>query len=99
MAAKKRGYRLSPLAEADLENIWDYTVETWSVDQAEIYHTSFVTTFEELARGTKMGRVSDVRDGYFKYAVGLHMIYFKQTDSGIDVIRVLHQKMDVSRHL
>ena len=99
MAAKKRGYRLSPLAEADLENIWNYTVETWSVEQAEIYHSSIFIAFEELTNGNRIGRVSNAREGYFKYAAGMHMIYFKQTDSGIDVIRILLQKMDVSRHL
>jgi toxin ParE1/3/4 len=35
MTARKRGYRLSPRAEADLEGIWNYTVETWSAEQAE----------------------------------------------------------------
>ena len=99
MAAKKRGYRLSPLAEADLENIWTYTVETWSEEQAELYHASLTSACDGLARGIKMGRVSNIREGYFKYAVGLHMIYFKQRDLGIDIIRVLHQSMDVSRHL
>ena len=99
MPAKKRGYRLSPLAEADLEGIWLYTVETWSVQQAEIYHTTIISAFESLAHGQRMGRISDVREGYFKYAIGLHMIYFKQSDLSIDIIRVLHQRMDVSRHL
>ena len=27
-------YRLSPLAEADLEEIWLYTLRHWSVEQA-----------------------------------------------------------------
>ena len=30
-------YRLSPAAEADLENIWDFTAQQWSPDQAESY--------------------------------------------------------------
>ena len=99
MSAKKRGYRLSPLAEVDLEAIFIYTVETWSMEQAENYHAAIVSAFEGLAQGKKMGRISDVREGYFKYAIGLHMIYFKQRDLGVDIIRVLHQRMDVSRHL
>jgi len=41
-----------------------------------------------------------VRDGYFKAMVGLHMIYFRESDDGlIVVIRILHQSMDVGRHL
>ena len=99
MPAKRRSYRLSPLAVADLEAIWLYTLETWSLEQAEIYHAAIVAAFDGLAQGKNIGRISDVREGYFKYAVGLHLIYFKQRDLNIDVIRILHQRMDVSRHL
>lgn len=30
-------YTLSPRAQADIEEIWGYTVEHWNVDQAEVY--------------------------------------------------------------
>jgi toxin ParE1/3/4 len=30
-------YVLSPRAQADLSDIWDYTAERWGVDQAEAY--------------------------------------------------------------
>ena len=99
MPVRKRSYRLSPLAETDLEDIWIYTLDAWSAKQAEIYHTTIISAFEDLANGKRLGRISDVREGYFKYAIGLHMIYFKQSDLGIHIIRVLHQRMDVSRYL
>ncbi|PWR20516.1 type II toxin-antitoxin system RelE/ParE family toxin [Zavarzinia compransoris] len=37
--------------------------------------------------------------GYFKYAVGSHVIFYTRTDSGIDIVRVLHKRMDMGRHL
>ncbi|WP_323122551.1 type II toxin-antitoxin system RelE/ParE family toxin, partial [Burkholderia alba] len=37
MRAKARAVRLTPLAEADLEDIWTYTFEQWSLEQAERY--------------------------------------------------------------
>jgi toxin ParE1/3/4 len=92
-------YGLSPLAVADLEDIWRYTVETWSVRQAEIYHAEIVTAFEGLASGLKIGCPADIRDGYFKYAVGSHVIYYILRDTEIAVIRILHRQMDVGRHL
>ena len=30
-------FRLAPLSEEDLDNIWFYSVRTWSVEQAEKY--------------------------------------------------------------
>ena len=99
MASSARTYRLFPLAEADLEDIWRYTARTWSGGQAERYHASIVASFEGLADGSKQGRAVDVRDGYMKYAVGSHLIFYRVTDLGIDVVRVLHRRMDVDRHL
>lgn len=99
MARKRRAYGLSPLAEADLEGIWFYTFKQWSTEQADSYHARIVDTFEGLAAGTKRGRPVDIRDGYFKYAIGSHLIFYRESETGIDVIRVLHQRMDVERHL
>ena len=83
-------YHLSPLAEADLEDIWLYTFQTWSSEQADHYHRSIVSTFEALASGRRQGRAVDVRPGYFKERSGSHMIYFRRVESKIEIIRVLH---------
>ena len=42
--ANKRIYRLSPLAEQDLEDIWLYTLREWSADQADRYYHSIIFT-------------------------------------------------------
>jgi toxin ParE1/3/4 len=95
----ERRIRLTPLAEADLEDIWLYTVKTWSVEQAESYHASIVTAFVGLAKGMKIGRSVDARSGYLKYAVGSHLVFFRLSEKNVDIIRILHQRMDVSLHL
>ena len=97
--AAERTVRLSKQAESDLEDIWLYTLETWSLEQAETYHSLLNQAFDGLAANTKVGRIADIRDGYFKYSVGSHLIFYKITTLHLDVIRILHQRMDVSRHL
>ena len=92
-------YRLSPLAESDLEQIWLYTLNEWSLDQANRYYDQIMDTIEELASGQKQGRDIDIRDGYLKYPVGRHFVFFRRSDGMTDVIRVLHQSMDAGRHL
>ena len=92
-------YVLSPMAEADLEDIWAYTAETWSVEQAEIYTNDIINVFEELAEGQKKGRPIEVREGYVKALIGRHAIYFQVRGEVIAIIRILHQSMDVERHL
>ncbi|WP_376699301.1 type II toxin-antitoxin system RelE/ParE family toxin [Burkholderia contaminans] len=56
-------------------------------------------TMEALARSEKAGRTCIVRDGYFRYAVGSHVVFYRETEYTIDVIRVLHQRMDIEQHL
>ncbi len=91
-------YRLSPLAEADLEEIWLYTFKNWSMEQADSYHHSLVAAFEGLAAGTKQGRPSVLPD-LQKYLCGSHVVYFLDHADHLDVIRILHQRQDANRHL
>lgn len=99
MAVKRRQVQLTPLAETDLEEIWRYTFERWSLEQAESYHRDLIDAFEALARSDKLGRPCVARDGYRRYPVGSHVVFYRETDRTLDVIRVLHQRMDVERHL
>jgi len=92
-------YLLSPRAETDLEEIWHYTAERWSVKQAESYTNDIFDTFERLAEGVMVGRPVSVRDGYFKAPTGRHAVYFHRHGDTVVVIRVLHQSMDEERQL
>lgn len=98
MASSARA-RFTPLARSDLDEIWRYTFEHWSADQADGYHQDIVSAATELACGTKVGRLVEVRAGYLKHRVGSHFIFYRRTDTGIDVVRVLHQRMDIEQHL
>ncbi|MBW4480457.1 MAG: type II toxin-antitoxin system RelE/ParE family toxin [Tolypothrix brevis GSE-NOS-MK-07-07A] len=39
-----------------------------------------------------------MRPGYRKYHIGRHLIFYQETDEHIDIIRVLHDRMDVESH-
>ena len=99
MSSSPREYRLRPLAEDDLENIWLYTFKNWSLEQADLYVRDIIANLEDLAAGRKAGHAVDIRDGYFRHAVGAHFIFYRVTGSVLDIVRVLHQRMDVGRHL
>ncbi|WP_233445138.1 type II toxin-antitoxin system RelE/ParE family toxin [Paraburkholderia caribensis] len=40
-----------------------------------------------------------VRSGYRSVLVGTHILFFKETDNLVDVIRILHRRMDPSQPL
>lgn len=93
-------YLLSPAARHDLNEIWDYTARRWSTDQAERYIRSIADACAALATGEREGRaINDVRPGYLNYPVGSHVIYYRRDGGIIEVIRILHQRMDVSARL
>lgn len=93
-------YRLTPAAQADLERIWEYTVANWGAAQAEGYIRSIQTACEGLIFGTTASRsAEDIRTGYRKAAVGSHVMFFKQSKDSVVIVRILHQRMDIERHL
>lgn len=54
---------------------------------------------EQLATRQREGRRCDTREGYFKCPAGSHVIFYRLSGIHLDVIRILHQRMDVERHL
>jgi toxin ParE1/3/4 len=93
-------FTLSPRAQADLDEIWDYTAKQWGVEQAEIYVRQIEATVEAVAADPRRGRpCDDIRAGYKKYSTGSHILFFRLTGSGIEIIRILHRHMDFDRHL
>lgn len=93
-------YRLTPAAERDLESIWTYTAGQWGVEQADRYIDVLTSAFSELADSPRTGPSCEhIRPGYRRWRVEQHMIYFRVTEYGIAVARVLHQRMDAPRHL
>lgn len=95
----KLAYRLSPLAEQDLEGIWLYTRERWSAEQAALYYRSIISAIEGLLTGRLIPQPADVLPTYLKFKVGRHVIYFKKSEDYLDVIRILHERMDVKNYL
>ncbi len=88
-----RNHDLSRKAQSDLIGIWAYTEDRWGEQKADTYYKSIIEAIERL------GRRADVRDAYLKYPVGRHVLYFTNAEGRIRIIRVLHQSMDVDRHL
>ena len=101
MSGCVRPYRLTPQAERDLEEIWFYTFENWSAEQADRYHNQIMAAIEGLADGSRQGRaIDDIRTGYRKLAVASHFLFYRIADAGmIDIIRILHQRMDAASRL
>lgn len=91
---------LSSKAKSDLSEISKYTYRTWGGRQFDKYIRNMHEIFEGLANGILKGQIYDFKKGYKKYYVGKHIIFFRQLSSGyIQIVRILHQSMDVGSHI
>ncbi len=97
---KKAKYRISAIAIKDLDEIWEYTFINWSKDQADRYHNLIINEIEFVAENRTSGKsMEHVKKEYLVTYVKSHMIFFKRNKGILEVIRVLHQKMDVESNL
>ncbi len=93
-------YRLTPSAKSDLIGIWNYTVETWGEKQAEKYLQDIEDKLNQLAANPELGkRRPEIVPGYYSFPVQKHIIFYLIPDSHIDIIGILHGKMDVDKNL
>lgn len=95
-------YKISKQAEIDLENIWLYTLEEWSAEQADYYYDSVMDEIEYLSQNPKSGKdYSEIRKGYFRSQVKSHFIFFRINleEEKLEIIRILHQQMDIESHI
>ena len=94
------GTILAPRARADLAAIWAYTADRWTIEQADRTIGLLHSAMQIVAAEPRRWRSCDhIRSGYFKYSAGSHVLFFRRHESGIVVIRILHQSMDFERHL
>ena len=95
------GYIISKEALNDINDIWMYTAEKWSVEQADRYYNLLFDEIEYVVGNFQMARdFSSVKKNYRYSKVKSHLIFFKKTASGsIEIIRVLHERMDLENRL
>jgi len=96
-----RPYRITSEGIKDLERIWQYTLENWSLEQADRYYTLIIKEIEYLSHNFFSGKSADhIRKGYRSSIVKSHLIFYRKADDGImEVIRILHHSMEVKKHL
>ncbi len=95
----KRRHRLTPAAERDVEDIWRFTARQWSPVRANLYIRDFLAAFADLASGERVGSLVLPEQEYYRLLVGSHLILYRTSATRIDVIRILHQSMDLPRHI
>jgi toxin ParE1/3/4 len=95
-------YIISKSAEADMETIWVYSGEKWSVEQADRYFALIMDAIKYIAQYPESGiDYSFIRKGYYRAKVKSHFIFYRinKKSNLLEVIRILHQSMDIESRL
>jgi toxin ParE1/3/4 len=93
-------YEVASHADRDLDDIYAYSVATFGEKRADDYLLSLRDCFLRLAEMPGIARKIDhVRLGYFQFEHASHVIFFIRIPGGIRIMRVLHQRMDIKRHI
>ena len=94
-SARPTHYRLTPQAISDLESIWTYTAETWSVEQAEAYIDELTHIFELIVATPEMARE------YHEFSLPVrihshrsHVIIYMMKGDHVVIVRVLGGRQD-----
>jgi len=93
-------FRISTEAREDLVSVWEYTRSHWSTEQADLYIDAFVLRFAWLSVNRTLWQArTDLQKGIFSYVEKSHVILFSENQDYIDILRILHGRMDLGRHV
>ena len=84
----------------DLAEIAHYSRKQWGRSRTRAYLAEIERCFGEIGRNPAAGAPrDDIKPGYRSGRAGRHLVFYRETREAIEVLRVLHQSMDLARHL
>ncbi len=93
-------YILSPEAQNSLSNIKVYSNKNFGSQRTKTYLQNIRNRMQALAENPSRGIIrDDLKVGYHSDFMGSHTIYYRVQPTHIDIIDVLHQSMEPSKHI
>ena len=94
-------FTLTNKAKADLKSIAVYTQRKWGNQQRRHYIQQFDDAFHMLAESPAVGNKCDfISPGYRRFPNVSHIVFYRQVgETEIEIVRVLHKRMDVRHKL
>lgn len=93
-------YLLTVAARAQLKNIGEYTEQRWGIEQQQTYLERLFKRFEEIGENPRLGRErAEIISGIRSVTEGMHVIFYRETNSTAEIIGILHGQIDLKREL
>ncbi|MBI4182882.1 MAG: type II toxin-antitoxin system RelE/ParE family toxin [Proteobacteria bacterium] len=87
-------------AQADLRDIARYTGREWGEAQKRRYLEAIRKRLAGVRRRPGLGAPrEEIGPGYRSTSCGRHVIFYRETEDAVVVLRILHARMDVGGRL
>lgn len=84
----------------DIDTIFDFTEERWGLEQAIGYALGLKGCLQQICEGQRNGRkIPGLRKRYLSVRYQSHYLIYRETHQAAILIRILHQRMNIGRHL
>lgn len=91
---------LSNKADKDLADIFEYGILNFGVERATEYLLGINEKFQFISENKELGRSADeISKGLKRIAYNKHVVFFKEQQESVLIVRVLRREMDFNRHL
>jgi toxin ParE1/3/4 len=85
----------------DLNDIWTYTFEEWSENQADKYYATIQFACMQIGENPELGKEYEgINRNLLGLRIGKHIIFYQViTEQEIEIIRILHERMDLQNRI
>lgn len=94
-------YYLTNKAVEDLSEIWNYTFEQWSEQQADKYYQMLIDNCKEIADNPDLGKSYDgITPSLLGLKTNRHIIFYRKIAiDKVEITRILHEIMDLKNRI
>lgn len=91
---------LSNKADKDLADIFEYGILNFGVERATEYLLGINEKFQYISENKELGRsAEEISKGLKRITYNKHVVFFKEQQDAVLIVRVLRREMDFDRHL
>jgi toxin ParE1/3/4 len=92
-------YKVSPVAQRDLVDIYIRGFREWGESKAEEYQLILISSFQLLAENPDMGHGVSIRPQLQRYELNPYVIFYRKFSYGVRIARVLYKNRAMDKHL
>jgi len=91
-------YIISKAAKNDLDEIWLYSYNKWSAEQADRYYKLLISEIEKISKDPYINKKINLNNKLYSILkVKSHLIFYRITEKKqIFIVRILHERMDIT---